>query len=206
MTKIKLCGLSRMEDIEAVNQLRREYGAPDYAGFVFAKKSSRYVSPETAAELRKLLDPEITTVGVFVREPVESVAELYRAGIIGIAQLHGGEDADYIANLRALVPDCPLIHAFRIESEADITKANASPADFVLLDHGAGGTGTAFDWSLLTGMTRPYFLAGGLTPETVAEAIRTLHPYAVDVSSGIETEGVKDSGKMRRFVENAMDK
>ena len=200
MTKIKLCGLTRPEDIEAVNALRAEFGSPDYTGFVFAKKSRRYVSPETASLLRSRLDPRVVTVGVFVREPVESVADLYRSGIIGAAQLHGGEDAAYIEALRALVPDCPLIHAFRVDSAADVARANRSPADFVLVDHGAGGTGTAFDWTLLDGMTRPYFLAGGLSPDTVGEAIPSLHPNAADVSSGIETDGAKDAEKMRRFV------
>ncbi|MGN0994706.1 MAG: phosphoribosylanthranilate isomerase, partial [Butyricicoccus sp.] len=152
MTKIKLCGLSRPCDIEAANALQ-----PDYIGFVFAPKSRRYVSPETAAGLRKRLDPAIRAVGVFVNERPEAVAALLRAGTIDIAQLHGSEDAAYIERLRALTGQ-PIVQAFRMESERDIAAAQASTADSVLLDSGAGGTGTAFDWTLLRGIRRPYFL------------------------------------------------
>lgn len=194
MTRIKLCGLSRPCDIEAANALQ-----PDYIGFVFAPKSRRYVSPETAAGLRKRLDPAIRAVGVFVNEHPEAVAALLRAGTIDIAQLHGSEDAAYIERLRALTGQ-PIMQAFRMESERDIAAAQASTADSVLLDSGAGGTGTAFDWTLLRGIRRPYFLAGGLGPDNVGNAVRLLHPYAVDVSSGIETDGKKDRNKMAAFV------
>ena len=194
MTKIKLCGLSRPCDIEAANALQ-----PDYIGFVFAPKSRRYVSPETAAGLRTRLDPAIRAVGVFVNERPEAVAALLRAGTIDIAQLHGSEDAAYIERLRALTGQ-PIMQAFRMESERDIAAAQASTADSVLLDSGAGGTGTAFDWTLLRSIGRPYFLAGGLSPDNVGNAVRLLHPYAVDVSSGIETDGKKDRNKMAAFV------
>ena len=194
MTKIKLCGLSRPCDIEAANQL-----TPDFIGFVFAKKSRRYVAPEQAKALREALNPAIRAVGVFVREEPEIVAGLLNDGIIDLAQLHGGEDEAYIARLRALT-DRPIIQAFRIEAPADLDRARASKADYILLDNGAGGTGAAFDWSLLRGFDRPYFLAGGLGPGNVAEAIAALHPYAVDVSSGIETDGHKDISKMQAFV------
>lgn len=194
MTKIKLCGLSRVCDIEIANALR-----PEFIGFVFAKKSRRYVSPETAKKLRALLSPSINAVGVFVNEPQKSVAELLKQGIIDIAQLHGSEDEEYISTLRSLT-DKPIIKAFRIDNAEDVTAANASTADFVLLDSGSGGTGTVFDWGLLKDISRPYFLAGGLSHENVAEAIGVLHPYAVDVSSGLETDGVKNSAKMAAFM------
>lgn len=194
MTRIKLCGLSRPCDIEAVNAL-----LPDYIGFVFAKKSRRYVSPEKAKTLREALNPAVKAVGVFVREAPKVIANLLSEGIIDLAQLHGGEDEAYIARLRALT-DRPLIQAFRIEAPADLDRARASSADYILLDNGAGGTGAAFDWSLLAGFDRPCFLAGGLGPENVAGAVATLHPYAVDVSSGIETDGYKDISKMKAFV------
>lgn len=194
MTKIKLCGLTRPCDIETANQLK-----PDYIGFVFSKKSKRYASPETAAALRAQLDSHIQAVGVFVNEPSENVAALLNCGTIQVAQLHGREDEAYIASLRALT-DKPIIKAFRIDNEADVEKANRSSADFVLLDSGNGGTGTVFDWKLLQGITRPYFLAGGLNPENAEDAVRTLRPYGVDVSSGIETEGRKDADKMTAFV------
>lgn len=194
MTKAKLCGLSRTCDLIAANRLQ-----PDYIGFVFARKSKRYVSPCRAKELKGALCSNIQAVGVFVNEPVENVASLLRDGIIDVAQLHGKEDEAYIASLRALT-DRPIFQAFRIDTAEDVVKANASSADFVLLDSGAGGTGTSFDWQLLQGITRPYFLAGGLNPENVEEAVRTLKPYGVDVSSGIETEGYKDANKMAAFM------
>lgn len=193
-TKIKLCGLSRPCDIKAANEL-----LPEYIGFVFAKKSIRYVSPEQAAALRKQLAPQILAVGVFVNETPEVVAELLAAAVIDIAQLHGSEDESYIERLRTLT-DKPLIKAFSVKEEQDIRRAAACRADLVLLDAGSGGTGTAFDWGLLAGMERPYFLAGGLDATTVGEAVRKWRPYAVDVSSGIETDGLKDVEKMRAFV------
>lgn len=194
MTKIKLCGLSRPCDIEAANAL-----SPDYVGFVFAAKSRRYVTVEQAVRLRRLLHPGISAVGVFVKESPEAVAGLLEQGVIDMAQLHGGEGEEYIAALRRLT-DKPLIQAFRIDTEQDVLTAHHSTADYVLLDSGTGGTGTSFDWRLLDHIERPYFLAGGLDAGNVANAIAALHPYAVDVSSGIETDGRKDSDKMTRFV------
>ena len=193
MTKIKLCGLTRSDDIIAANQL-----APDYVGFVFWPKSKRFVDYDTAFELKKLLDPSIRAVGVFVDEEPEAVAELMKRDIIDIAQLHGGEDESFINRLRRLT-DKPIIKAFRIKTESDILSAAESTADYILLDSGAG-TGSVFDWELLKGINRPYFLAGGLSPDNAALAVRALHPYGVDVSSGIETDGIKDKTKMTAFV------
>ena len=195
MTRVKLCGLTRLCDIEAANAL-----LPEYIGFVFAEKSRRRVTDQEAKALRAGLDPAVQAVGVFVREQPERVAALLNEGVIDLAQLHGGEDESYLASLRELT-DRPLIQAFRVETEEDLRRAEVSTADYILLDHGAGGTGEAFDWSLLRGFERPYFLAGGLGPENAAEAVKALHPFAVDVSSGIETDGVKDRRKMREFVE-----
>lgn len=192
--KIKLCGLSRPEDIKAANALR-----PDYIGFVFAKKSIRYVSPVKAKELREMLEPEILSVGVFVEEEPERIASLLGAGIIDAAQLHGREDEVYIEQLRKLT-DKPLIQAFSVKGEQDIQRACKSSTDLVLLDAGEGGTGKAFDRTFLAGMNRPYILAGGLDPLTVKEAVKRWRPWGVDVSSGIETDGRKDPEKMRDFV------
>lgn len=193
--RIKFCGLTRPCDVEAVNDLR-----PDYIGFVFAKKSRRYVSPEQAAELKSLLRPGILAVGVFVDEEIGQITALLSSGVIDLAQLHGGEDETYIERMRERT-DRPIIKAFRVEGEGDIEKAQASAADYVLLDSGGGGTGKAFDRELLARIDRPYFLAGGLDASTVGEAVKRWRPYAVDVSSGIETDGVKDAEKMRRFME-----
>ena len=194
--KIKLCGLSRAEDVAAANRL-----LPDYIGFVFAKKSRRYVSPERASELKALLDPRITAVGVFVNETPENIANLLESGVIDAAQLHGDEDEEYISSLRKLT-DKTLIKAFKVNSVQDVIKAESSSADLVLLDSGAG-TGSVFDWELIRTVKRRYFLAGGLDSRNVGEAIETLHPWAVDVSSGIETGGIKDAKKMADFISAA---
>lgn len=192
--KIKLCGLTRPCDIEAVNELQ-----PDYIGFVFAKKSRRYVSPEKAEELKAMLAPGIQVVGVFANEEPEQIAALLEAGTIDVAQLHGQESETEIRRLRELT-DHPLIQAFRIDTEQDVERANASTADYVLLDSGAGGTGTVFDWDLLRAIRRPYFLAGGLDTENLGTVKAKLNPYGVDVSSGIEIGGYKDKEKMTAFV------
>ena len=194
MTKLKLCGLVRICDIEAVNRLN-----PEYIGFVFAKKSRRYVDPAQARELRARLDKGISPVGVFVNESPEAIADLVRSGIIDVVQLHGSEDEDFLRKLRELV-SCPIIKAFSVKTPQDVRIACESSADLILLDSGGGGTGTVFDWDLLEPIRRPWFLAGGLSPENAAGAIRRLAPYGVDVSSGIETDGVKDIQKMNDFV------
>ena len=194
MTRIKLCGLTRPEDIAAANALQ-----PEYIGFVFAAKSKRAVSREMAAALKAQLSPQIQAVGVFVSETPEAVASLLNTGIIDIAQLHGQEDETYIQRLRSLT-NKKLVRAFRVDGPESLAKAGKSPADLILLDSGAGGTGTVFDWTLLEKFERPYFLAGGLDPDTVGDAVKRFHPYAVDVSSGIETAGKKDPAKMAAFV------
>ncbi len=193
MSKIKLCGLTRIEDIEAVNELK-----PDFIGFVFAEKSKRYISPQKAKLLKQKLDPNILAVGVFVNESLENIAKLLNENTIDIVQLHGDEDDDFIAKLKELTQK-PVIKAFKIKSENDIKSAQNSTADFVLLDSGAG-TGQAFNWSLIENIERDYFLAGGLSPQNAEKAVKTLHPYALDVSSGIETNGIKDKKKMADFI------
>ncbi len=192
MTKIKFCGLTRLCDIRIVNEL-----SPEYIGFIFAPESRRYIPPCKAAELKAALHPDIMAAGVFVNEAAETVAGFLDSGVIDIAQLHGREDEEYIQRLRKLT-DKPLIQAFRIRTESDIANAEVSSADYVLLDSGAG-TGKAFDWRLIRNFKRPFFLAGGLDPDNVGEAVRQLHPYGVDVSSGIETDRVKDKHKMAAF-------
>ena len=164
--KMKICGLSRKEDISYANALK-----PDFIGFVFAKKSRRYVDPKKAAQLRRLLDPGIIPVGVFVNEDPKQVADLLKQ-----------------------------IQAFQIDGAEDVKRAEKSAADYILLDHGAGGTGETFDWSLLGHISRPYFLAGGLNPGNVKNALEMTKPYALDVSSGVETDKVKDFEKMKAFA------
>lgn len=194
MTRIKICGLKRDEDIAFANEL-----LPDFIGFVFAAKSKRYVSPETAKRLKSQLDPRIRAVGVFVNETKENILTLCRDGVIDCVQLHGNESEDLIRELQSET-DCPVIKAFRVETKEDIENAEKSSADWILLDHGSGGTGEAFDWSLAGALNRPFFLAGGLAPENVGAAIDACRPYAVDVSSGVETGGIKDYNKMKQLV------
>lgn len=193
MTKIKLCGLRRECDIMYVNEL-----LPDYIGFIFAEKSKRFVSVKEAEKLGKKLDERIIPVGVFVDAPIDFIASIVDREIIRAVQLHGKEDNQYIKELRKKV-DCTILKAFRIDSESDVKAAAESLADYVLLDSGAG-TGETFDWSLINNIKRDYFLAGGLTPENVTEAIKTLHPFGVDASSSLEKDGYKDKDKMEAFV------
>ena len=195
MTKIKICGLYRPQDIEYVNAAR-----PDWCGFIINfPKSHRNLTPDQVRALRAGLDDGIVPVGVFVDSPVADVAALLKDGTISIAQLHGHEDDGYIAELRALSPGCAVWKAFKVRDSADLTAANASAADMVLLDNGYG-TGAAFDWSLTRGVTRPYILAGGLTPENIPDAIARLRPYGLDISSGVETEKAKDFDKIKAAV------
>lgn len=200
MAKIKICGLRRPEDIEAVNVLR-----PDYCGFIIDfPKSFRSLSRDQIRSLTMGLDPEIPAVGVFVNEPVELVAELLNDGIIAIGQLHGQEDEVYISKLRRLT-DKPLIKAFSIKAKEDVEQALECSADYILLDQGAGGSGQVFDWNLVPRIERPWFLAGGLGIENLPQALDQLQPWAVDLSSSLETapsEGrYKDFEKMRRAIE-----
>lgn len=194
MTKVKLCGMSRLEDIEAVNEIK-----PSYIGFIFWPKSFRCISKETALMLKSKLDKNIEAVGVFVDEELSVVADLLNSGAFDIIQLHGEESDDYIAELRTRIPEgTTIIKAFKADSKEAVERANKSTADFILFDPGKG-EGMTFGWDVLQYANRPYFLAGGLDEENVVTAIRKLHPYAVDVSSSIETNKVKDKDKMFRF-------
>ncbi|MBR0411652.1 MAG: phosphoribosylanthranilate isomerase [Eubacterium sp.] len=193
MTRIKMCGLTALSDIYEANSL-----APDYIGFVFAKKSRRYLDPGKAALLKKALKPGIRAVGVFVDEDPLYIRSLAEEKIIDMVQLHGTEDEAYIKRLRELT-SAPIIKAFQIKSLKDLSRVETCSADHILLDSGTG-SGQTFNWELLSETGRPYFLAGGLTPDNVGRAVSLLHPYGVDVSSGIETGGKKDALKMRRFM------
>lgn len=193
MTKIKFCGTMDPQTVPVINGIM-----PDYLGFIMTKRFWRYISPETALRIREGLDSRITAVGVFVDEPIEYAERILLSGIADIAQLHGSEDDGYIKRLRDRTKK-PVIKAFKVASQEDAERAFRSSADFVLLDSGTG-TGRAFDWSLIKGFQREYFLAGGLDPENVGEAVRTLKPYCVDVSSGIETDRKKDPEKMIKFA------
>ena len=195
-TKIKICGLRRREDILAVNEAR-----PDYCGFIIEfPKSFRSVTADKVRELVKDLSPEIKGVGVFVNAPVEFVSGLLNDGTLALAQLHGQEDEAYIRELKKLT-DKPIIKVFSVKTSEDIEKALQSPADYILLDQGSGGTGMTFDWSLIPKIERPFFLAGGIGSENLEQAIREIRPYAVDLSSSVETDKWKDPEKIRNVAD-----
>lgn len=195
MTKIKICGLFRPCDIDYVNEAK-----PDYCGFIINfPKSHRNLTPEQVRTLREKLDSAVSPVGVFVDEAPETVAALLKEGTISVAQLHGHEDENYIAALRALAPGCTIWKAYNVRAEEDLAAALASTADLVLLDSGQG-TGQTFDWSLAAGVKRPFLLAGGLTPENIPQAIESVRPFGLDLSSGVETDKRKDREKILAAV------
>ena len=190
--KIKICGLFRNEDIDYINEAR-----PDYAGFVFAK-SKRQVSLDQAQHLRSRLADRIIPVGVFVDAPVAEVAALYRNGIISIAQLHGKEDEDYIARLKEAC-NIPVIKVM-ITNNPQFSIPCSPLSDYYLFDSGAG-TGKTFNWDSLETqkIDKPWFLAGGINLDNIRQAM-TLNPYAIDVSSGAETDGFKDREKVLQLT------
>ena len=197
--KIKLCGMFRDCDIDYVNETK-----PDYIGFiVMFPKSHRNIDFETARRLKKRLSPDIKSVAVSVDAPVEQFAQFAKSGVADMLQLHGNESAEYIAELRKLT-EAPLIKAVRVTSPDDIIKAQELDVDFLLLDSGTG-SGKVFDHSLIDreSIKKPFFLAGGLTPENVREAALSVKPYGVDMSSGIEADKVKDREKMLAAVQMA---
>jgi phosphoribosylanthranilate isomerase len=198
--KIKICGLSREQDIDYVHEAR-----PDYCGFVFAE-SKRQVSPAQAASLRRRLTEGITAVGIFVNAPIEDITALYRDGVIDIAQLHGNEDEAYIAHLKEASGDTPIqviqVIKYREEESQRMTRINTNnnSLDYYLLDSGAG-SGETFDWGLLNSLNieKPWFLAGGINLDNIGQAM-AVNPFGIDVSSGAETDGVKDREKILQLV------
>lgn len=198
MSKIKICGLSRPEDILAVN----EY-LPDYIGFVFSK-SRRRVTAEQAHRLKEKLSPKIEAAGVFVNEPISFIAGLVEKGIIDLAQLHGDEDEAYIQSLKQEV-SCPIIKAVRVQSKEQIIEAQRLPCDYLLYDtyskNAYGGTGDRFSWDMIPkNMSMPFFLAGGINESNAPQAVKEVRPYCIDVSSGVETDGVKDKEKIKQII------
>ena len=190
---IKICGLMEEKDILCVNEL-----LPDLVGFMFWKPSKRYITPGMARGFKDLLDPRVKAVGVFLDQNIEEVEAIAKSGVIDIVQLHGSESDEYIEQIKKET-GLPVIKAFSVAKGADADKINRSAADMVLIDSGRGGTGELFNWEFLKDIKRDYFLAGGLSPDNVGEALKT-GAYGLDVSSGVETEGKKDAEKIRRFI------
>lgn len=208
--KLKLCGLSRMEDIIAVNEIK-----PDYIGFVFAE-SRRQVSCRQAELLKERLNPGILAVGVFVNASLPEILKLAEGedcrkghgikkghGIIDLIQLHGDEDESYIRSLKEYTAK-PVIKAVRVENREQILEAQQLPCDYLLLDTFVkgqyGGCGIQFDWNLIPKLEKPFFLAGGIDTNTLAAAV-SHHPYCIDVSSAVETDGVKSPEKMKAMAD-----
>lgn len=199
--KIKICGLRRMQDIEYANMLM-----PDYTGFILAEGYRRSITMEDARKFAEMLDKGIIRTGVFLNQPEHLVAEYVNSGIIQCIQLHGDEDNVYIGRLQKHIGSrCNIIKAVRIRDESDILRALEYECDYLLLDAGsgvqAGGNGIAFDWKLVKGINKPFFLAGGISAENAKDAVEITRPYALDASSSMETDGYKDFNKMKKFVD-----
>ena len=191
--KIKICGLTRPCDIEAVNNAK-----PDYIGFVFAE-SRRKVTLLQASQLRGKLNAGIIPVGVFVDESIENILLPVREGVIEIIQLHGMENEDYICELKQRT-EKPIIKAIGVRRKGDVQKWSETAADFLLLDNSKGGTGLSFDWDLIGHTEKKFFIAGGLNAENIIDVITRVAPFAVDVSSGVETDGFKNHEKIIEFI------
>ena len=202
--RIKICGLRRDEDIYFANEIQ-----PDFVGFVFAP-SKRRITVEKAQHLRQLLKPEIPAVGVFVNASEEEILEPVRKQVIQMIQLHGQESPDFVRKIQEKTA-LPVIQAVSVKNRQDILRCRELKVDYLLLDQGAGGTGKTFDWSLLAGekgndepeqiIGKPFFLAGGISAQNAEEAITRFHPFVVDASSSVETDGVKDYEKMKMLTE-----
>lgn len=196
--KIKICGLTSLEDIQIINEFM-----PDYAGFIFAKQSKRKTDEKQAEEMKSLLNPAITSAGVFVNANPNEIIHIAKTKIIDIIQLHGDEDNDFIKRIRQKT-SLPVIKAFKADSFLN-ENIKSTIADFILIDSynkdSFGGTGKTFDWGLIPETTKPYFLAGGLNSDNIKKAIETLHPYCLDLNSGVETNGKKDKQKISNIIQ-----
>lgn len=189
MTQVKICGLMTLSDVAAVNTT-----TADFAGFVFAP-SRHQIDIPTATLLKKHLNPQIKTVGVFVHESYETITKIYQAGLIDLVQLHQNYESNL--NQRLHKDGLPIIQVFQNQSPK-----NQVQADYIMVDSGQG-SGQTLTWQPLPTITKPLILAGGLTPENVAQAISVVQPTIVDVSSGVEVAHHKSIAKIQQFVNNA---
>ena len=189
MTKVKICGLSTKEAVKTAVS-----AGADYIGFVFAP-SKRQVTLEQAAELAKLIPADVKKVGVFVSPNRTELLEAIEKVGLDLVQIHGQAADDLFENL-----PCASIQAVQVDGDGHVPN---SLADYLLFDAPVAGSGQTFDWGRLdtTELSQPFFIAGGLNEDNVEEAIQHFTPYAVDVSSGVETNGQKNHEKIRRFIE-----
>ncbi|MBQ7544097.1 MAG: phosphoribosylanthranilate isomerase [Synergistaceae bacterium] len=195
MAKVKICGISHDVEIGIMNELN-----PDYVGFVFASKSKRFIAPEHAGYLRAKLKRSIKAVGVFENAKLEQVALAVETAGLDMIQLRGAETGEYIAALREYTR-CPIIRSFKVNTAMDAERAMYTTADYVMLDGGEGG-GHTFDWSFIgSSKRRAYFLKGGLTPDNIQQALDlSPQPFALDVSTGVESSRLKDYRKCMKFI------
>ena len=193
MVKVKICGLRRMEDVGYVNELK-----PDYAGFVFAK-SRRQVTAEYAKQLVEKLDRDIQGVGIFVNEDIAAVKEIVAYVGLEVLQFHGSETPEYIKAFRGIT----VWKAARIKGPENLEPLSRYEVDALLLDSSSAGSGQCFNWDIIKGYKpeKPIILAGGLDSSNIASAVAEVRPYGVDVSSGVETGGLKDYKRIREFID-----
>lgn len=189
--KIKICGLFQSDDIDYVNEAK-----PDYIGFVFAK-SKRQVDLHQAQLLKARLDSQIKAVGVFVNSSIEEIVELVDKKIIDVIQLHGDESNLYIKQLKRYI-DVPIIKAIKVKQASDLDNLNYD-VDYYLLDNKISGSGESFDWSVIKDLDKPFFLAGGIDLNNIEKAVQ-IRCFGLDVSSGAETNGIKDRNKIIEIV------
>lgn len=194
-TKIKICGLKRIEDVISVN-----VAEPDYCGFIFnVSGSRRSIGAEQLNILVDMLNPEIVPIGVFVNEKTDVILRIVRESGIRMVQLHGQENGEIIHTIQSKA-QVPVIKAVSVRSKEDVRSAVLSPADYLLFDCGEGGTGQTFDWNLLENIPRPYFMAGGIGTHNMEEVLRRFSPFALDVNSSVETDRKKDGKKILAAV------
>ena len=191
-SKLKICGLRREADILMVNEIN-----PEYIGFVFAK-SRRQVNLESAIRLKKKLNSNIKSVGVFVDDSIDNVVSAVAGGAIDCIQLHGSESNSYIQTIKKIV-NVQIIKAIKINLDDDVFREYPD-ADFYLLDSGSG-SGKTFDWSTPLNSSKPLFIAGGIDADNIEEAYKIFHPYSFDLSSSVEVDGFKNLEKMREIKE-----
>ena len=204
MAKVKICGITNEKD--ALNAAK--LGA-DYIGFNFYKKSPRYIDEKKAKEIINKIPARIKKVGVFVNEDADAIIKISKNLGLDLIQLHGDETLQYCKKVKKQAK-IKIIKAFRIKDKKDVHKINhyKDHADYFMFDAYTeklfGGTGKIFDWHLVNGIKKPFFLSGGLNPENVFNAILISLPFAVDVASGVEKKpGKKDYNKIKKFIEAA---
>lgn len=197
--RIKICGLRRVQDIQAVNRYK-----PDYAGFILTGGFRRSIDADTFFELKSILDDDIKAVGVFVDEPLERIEETFAEGLDTI-QLHGNEDEDYIKTLKGFFKG-DVWKAVRAKAPEDIEKADRLDCDVLVIDSFVkgvvGGTGKEADTGVIlkADITKPFFIAGGVGEENALRLIDTLAPFGADISSSVETQGFKDEEKIKQII------